>query len=312
MNARRWFFAILLVGLALGYLATGIVVVQLNERVVVRRLGRRLPRELGPGLHLELPWGLARWDRLRPEETRQITIGLRPDEDVDVLEMAESAGLPIGQYLTGDHNLVHLGLNIQYSMSAPAEFLFAARDTDTMISAIAEALLTEVVAGTPIDDILVGAEVVFVERIGTRLQKELDNKFHLGITIRRVNFTVVAPPPAVADAFADVARAKSQREQRIHEARTYQVRAEQQGLARAREVLDRAEGASDRLRVQAKAEADRFANRLAAYRLSVQPDLERQRLLLETLEMVLPRLGKILVQPDDDAPLDLSIYRANN
>ena len=58
------------------YLGTGIVVIQPDEQGVVRRLGRVSPELLAPGLRFELPWGLARTERVKPAETKQLSVGV--------------------------------------------------------------------------------------------------------------------------------------------------------------------------------------------------------------------------------------------
>ena len=55
--------AAVVVLLALSYALTGVTQVQPGERAVVRRLGRVLEEQPGPGLWFGLPWGI---DVVRP------------------------------------------------------------------------------------------------------------------------------------------------------------------------------------------------------------------------------------------------------
>ena len=58
------------------YLATGLMAVLSRTRSgVVRRFGAVLREPWGPGLHWGLPWGLDRVDRIKPGQTRTLTVG---------------------------------------------------------------------------------------------------------------------------------------------------------------------------------------------------------------------------------------------
>src|SRR5689334_14148917 len=104
----RW---LLLAGIVvLGvYLLTGVVQVRPGELAVVRRFGRVLPEKPGPGLWIGLPWGMDRVDRVLVDEVRSITVGYVDDQDADL-------GIPPGQVLTGDHNLVNVQVVLFYTV----------------------------------------------------------------------------------------------------------------------------------------------------------------------------------------------------
>ncbi len=71
---KRWFgFATGVILLA--YLATGLVVVAQDEAGVVRRFGAVLTEPWGPGLHWGMPWGIDRVNRVKPGQTRTLTVG---------------------------------------------------------------------------------------------------------------------------------------------------------------------------------------------------------------------------------------------
>src|SRR5262245_51780030 len=94
-----------LIGLA-AYLATGWVVVAPGEAVVVRRLGRVLPRPWTSGPHWGWPIGIDRVTRVRTDEVRRVSVGLAstagPGDSPDA-----------GEYLTGDANLIRAQASVQ-------------------------------------------------------------------------------------------------------------------------------------------------------------------------------------------------------
>src|SRR5690606_31015445 len=148
------FLALAGVVLGLAYLATGAVVVQPNEEVIVRRFGRALPTPLPAGLHWELPWGLSQLDRVRGDTTRPVSRGtLTPGTDQG-LRIDEPDTTTQGRFLTGDQNLVQLAITIQYSLGDSRAYLFNSVDADRLIANCAEGLVTELAAHLPVDEIL--------------------------------------------------------------------------------------------------------------------------------------------------------------
>ena len=108
----------------------------------------------------------------------------------------------------------------------------------------------------------------------------------------------------MAPAFADAARARSDRRQAVTRAEEYRDRARADARGQAREIADRAAGRFDRLVQVARGEADRFTKVLAESRKD--PAATRRRLYLEALAELLPRFGrKVVVAPGRDVDLSL-------
>src|SRR5437660_11117896 len=90
------------------YLLTGLAQVRPEERAVVRRFGKVVARP-GPGLWVGLPWGVDRVDRVPVRTLRQVAAGYDPAAASDA-----PGTTPPGQLLTGDQNLVNVGLVLAY------------------------------------------------------------------------------------------------------------------------------------------------------------------------------------------------------
>jgi membrane protease subunit HflK len=299
---RRWIATAIV--LAAGYLATGTYVVQSNELAVVRRFGKAAVKLSEPGLHWDLPWGLAVVDRVRVDQPQQVTVGALVSADAPEPETLR------GQFLTGDQNLIHLAVTIQYSVSDATQYLFAATDASRLVAVAAESLITEMCAAVPVDDILLSAQVTLGSRLEQRLQAILDG-YGLGVRLLNVSFTSPAPPAEVADAFSDVLKARSDRDKRMHDARSYQARTLQQAQAQAAKLHNEAVVYQQRRLAEARGEADRFTQLLAAYKESTTPAGVLRRVFLERMEEVLPRIRKVIVNPGPNAqPIDLSILKA--
>ncbi len=299
MRARRVGWAVVAAGLA-GYLATGLAVIQQDEVGVVRRFGAVVPEPWAPGLHWGLPRGLDRVDRVARERARTVTVGARGP---DAAPLSRAPDPVADDFLTGDLNLVTAQAQIQFRVVRPVDYLFASRSADAAIGALGESALASALAGRAIDDVLAAGRAEVAERMRREVQAGADAQ-GLGISVRAVRLSRVAPPALVASAFADVARARSDRRQAVTRAEEYRDRALADARGLARETADRASARHDLLVQTARGEADRFTK--LATEVARNPRAARQRLYLEAVAELLPKLArKVVVAPGRD--VDLSV-----
>jgi len=164
--------------------------------------------------------------------------------------------------------------------------------------------LTRALANRGVDELLTTgrAEVALGLTRGIQALADLEG---LGVAIVAIRLGRVVPPSAVAPAFADAARARSDRRQAITRAEEYRDRTQSDARGQAREIADLAAGRFDRLVQPARGEAARFTKVLAEARKNPGPF--RQRLFLETLAELLPRFRRtVIVPPGQD--LDISLF----
>ena len=297
---RRLLLATVVIAM-LAYLGTGIAVVQQDEVGVVRRFGAAQAETWQPGLHLGLPRGLGRLDRVKTGQTRTLTVGAR---GLQSAPFSRSPKPDADDFLTGDLNLVTAQAALQYRVTDPAAYLFAARSVDEALALAAESALSTALAGRGVDDVLTTGRAEVAARIERSVQDRAD-RLGLGVSVRAVRLGRVAPPVPVAPAFADADRARSDRRQAVTRAEEYRDRAEADARGQGREIADRAASRHDRTVQLARGEADRFGSVLAEARKA--PDATRRRLYLETLAELLPRFGrKFVVAPGDE--VDLSLF----
>jgi membrane protease subunit HflK len=241
------------------YLLTGLTQIRPGERAVIRRFGRVLPEQPGPGLWFGLPWGMERVDRVAMEKVRRVEVGYDPEED-------DTGMLRTGQMLTGDHNLVDLHVVINYTVKEDqlVEFVDMADRADDLVGRAAETALAEWVAGRTVDQVLISAKGELPRWFVPRLQERLD-WLNLGVHVQDVTVTYDLPPEQVKDAFDAVTRAQT-------EILTNVNKAEQERLSdlRAAEVYRdnaRRESAAyaRKQRLQAREEASAFLARMDQY-----------------------------------------------
>lgn len=286
------------------WLLSGIYMVRVDEQAVVRRFGGVVAARVPPGLHVGLPWGIDRVDRLKVREQKRLSVGFElPDEAI-----ARPVDPARREFFTGDQNLVNIELLLQYTIRDPGAYLFAAANGTEALRQAAEAAVVGTVAARPVDLLLTTGKLEVQEALRRRTQ-ELVDRYGIGVAISAVSIRTVAPPLKVADAFREVASAREDRDRIIKEAESYANAALPAAQGEAARLREEALAYRDQQIRQARGDADRFVQAYEAYRLS--PDVTRARLYLEAVEEILPRLKIVsLDRKDGRSPVDLNLLPA--
>ncbi len=121
-------------------------------------------------------------------------------------------------------------------------------------------------------------------RFAAMLQKALDEN-NLGLELVYAGIPAVHPPAETAEPFEDVINAYQEKQTIKHQARQTATRRVNLAKGMAAEVAGRAQSYGHRLKVVSRAESDRFAIQLAAYRKA--PDVYRYRKYFSAVEEVL-------------------------
>ena len=124
------------------------------------------------------------------------------------------------------------------------------------------------------------------------------DSYDSGVTIIRVNFDKADPPEPVIAAFRDVQAAEQERDRLQNVADAYANRVLAEARGEAAQVLEQAEGYRARVVNEAEGEASRFLAVLGEYDLA--PEVTRKRLYLETMEEVLGRVDKIILDENSE------------
>jgi membrane protease subunit HflK len=303
MSRGRWIACLLALAL-LVWAATGVVVIQTDEVGVARRFGAARPETAPPGLRIGLPWPLERVDQIKIGQTRSLALGAGGPGSSPLASAPDPSGDDV---LTGDLNLVSSQVLLQYRVVDPVAYLYASASVEPALLAITASSRAEALAGRSIDDVLTTGRAALAEAIARSVQIQAD-RLGLGVSIRAVRLGRIAPPVAVAPAFADAARARSDKRQAITAAETDRDRARADAVGRARELADQAEARRDRAVKVAKAEAERFTAVLTEARSDLPAT--RSRLYLEALGALVPRFARtVVVAPGQ--PIDLGLISAS-
>lgn len=232
-----------------------------------------------PGLNFA-PWPLVTAEVL-PVTREQI-------EDIGVGNRGGDAGL----MLTGDENIVDIDFQVVWNINDPAKFLFNLADPRPTIRATSESAMREIIAQSQLAPILNRDRGIIADRLQDLIQTTLDS-YDSGVNIIRVNFDKADPPEPVIDAFRDVQAAEQERDRLQNVADAYANRVLAEARGEAAQVLEEAEGYRARVVNEAQGEASRFSAVLGEY--AKAPEVTRKRLYLETMEEVLGRVDKIIL-----------------
>lgn len=232
-----------------------------------------------PGLNFA-PWPLV--------TAEVIPVTREQTEDIGVGARGGDAGL----MLTGDENIVDIDFQVVWNITDPAKFLFNLRDAQLTIRAVSESAMREIIAQSDLAPILNRDRASIAERLKDLIQSTLDS-YESGVNIVRVNFDKADPPTQVIDAFRDVQAAEQERDRTQKEADAYANAVLAGARGEAAQVLEEAEAYRAQVVNQAEGEASRFTAVLTEYEKA--PEVTRKRLYLETMEEVLGRVDKVII-----------------
>lgn len=296
---RRWpphRIALLALGL---WLASGVYIVPADQQAVVTRFGRVVAPRVMPGIHYSLPWPIERVYRLKVRQLQRLVIG------GDASDTVTGRVQPLAsQFLTGDQNIIHLRVVVQYFIGTPADYLFQALDVPRLVGAAVEEELTRRISRRDVDAVLTTEKAAIQEQVRAAAQQHL-NDYRLGVVLSTVNIENAAPPPEAADAFRDVASARADAARIVNEAQGYANDVVPKARGEAQQMLEAALAYKQRKVNEALGDAARFTQLAAEYERAAE--LNGRRLYVETMEQILPRIKKFIL--DKRGNLDLTIIR---
>jgi membrane protease subunit HflK len=294
----------------IGWLIASIYIVNEGERGVVLRFGRYLETTL-PGPHLRL-FPIDRVEIVNVEQRRFREIGYRSGSGGNRQPAIRSVPKE-ALMLTQDENIVDVRLAVQYQIKDPRAYLFNVLDPESVLVQVVESATRETIGKSTMDFVLTEGRSDIVANIKTLSQRILDGYGPVpqtgsgkdderrrpdlsqgaGLLIVTVVLQDAQPPEEVQDAFADAIKAREDEQRLKNEAEAYSNEVIPRARGQAARRLQEASAYKEQVIAQAQGEASRFDQLLAAYRKA--PDVTRERLYLETMETVLSRASKVLV-----------------
>ena len=288
-------FGALLVVVALGvWLATGFFIVDPEEQGVIRRFGV-VQSVIGPGPHYHLPMPIETVRVEKVTKVRRTEVGFRtispPGEQPAKYRPVKKEAL----MLTGDENIIDVQFTVQYRIANLEDFLFNLTNPDITVKAAAESAMREVIGDTGVMDALTEGKGLIETNTAMLLQETLDS-YRSGLRIQNVKLQDVHPPEQVREAFKDVVSAREDKEKMIKEADGYRNNLIPRARGEAVQVVNQAKAYSEEVVNLARGRGDRFVSVYEEYKEAKA--VTRERILLETLEEILPKVNKVVADTE--------------
>jgi len=245
-----------------------------------------------PGPHWHVPYPIEQVEIVNVEQRRFVEIGYRSGN-------GGQAGLTVDReslMLTKDENIVSVQLAVQYQIDDPRKYLFNVRQAEAVLKQVAESAVREVIGKSEMDFVLKEGRAEVVSRVKIAMQSILD-EYESGMRVSDVNLQDAQPPEEVQGAFSDAIKAREDKERLKNEAETYANEVIPVARGRAARQTQEAQAYKESLIAKAQGEASRFTALLKEYKRA--PEVTRQRLYLETMETVLNRTNKVIVDSDN-------------
>jgi membrane protease subunit HflK len=281
-------FALVLLALIAGWAWLGFYQLTFGHAAVILRLGRHVDTVGEPGLKWHLPPPLETHEIINVEQVAREEFG-RAADDVKAEEALAEATMQ-----TSDNNIVQLGFVVQYRVKDAFAARYRLADPGATLRDAAQAAVREVVGRMPIDSVLSQGKGQVADEAQALLQRILDG-YDAGLLVNSIELQDVQAPDAVRAAFDDVIGASQDADRAVNQAEGYRNELLPGARAEAVELIESANGYRDARIAESTGEAQRFVSLEQAYREA--PDVTRKRLYLETMESVLPKVDKVIIEP---------------
>jgi len=281
------------------WLLSGVYIVSANQQAVVTRFGAVVEPRVMPGIHMALPWPIDRITKLKVQQLQRLVIG------GDAADSVTGRSNPLqAQFLTGDQNIISMRVVVQYSVGVPVDYLFRTENVARSVGSAVETAMAQRIATHTVDAVLTTEKQALQDEVRTAAQKLIDD-YQASVQLSTVNIESIVPPPEAADAFRDVASARADSARIVNEAQGYANDLIPKARGEARQMIESAEAYKQKKTNEALGDADRFTQVAAEY--AKASEVNGRRLYVETLEQVLPKIKKLIV--DKNGNLDLTIIR---
>lgn len=249
---------------------SGIFIVDPAEQAVILRFGKYV-ETVGPGPH---------WI---PRFISSKIVG-----NVErVLDYSYSA-----QMLTQDENLVAVSLAVRYRIGDLEAYLFNVADPQESLQQATSSALRQVIGNTTLDQIITEGREAWGSSVEETLVKTLE-KYKTGIRIVNVSPQSARAPENVQDAFDDAIKAQEDGKRFKEQALAYQARVVPIAEGNAKRISEEAQAFAQQVALRATGEVAEFLALLPEFTKS--PQVTSQRMYLDTMQQVLSKSSKVIV-----------------
>jgi membrane protease subunit HflK len=193
--------------------------------------------------------------------------------------------------LTGDKDVIEVAWIVQYKVSDPFSYLFKVRDVSQTVRDASETVTRRIVGNMDFDYVLSNREIL-AANAKRELQSQVD-RLECGISIVTLQLLDINPPEQVKPAFNEVNEADQDMKRLVNEAEETYNKVIPKARGSAKQIVEEAYGYAAERTNRAKGETNRFKAVVKEYQGA--EEVTRQRLYLETMEDILPKIDHLYV-----------------
>ena len=234
-----------------------------EQEGVITQLGK-YSRTVGPGIQFTLP---APFENIQKVDTKQI----------QTTAVGSAKASSENLVLTKDQSIIDMAYDVRWSIKDPELYLFQLDNADGTVKEVAESAMRAAVANYDLTQAIGPGRGAIELEVRRRMQQVLD-EYRAGVLVQSISIRQSDPPAEVNDAFREVNAAQQRRESYMNDARAYASRVTELAIGETAEF--------DKIYVQYK-EA---------------PEVTKRRLYYETMEQVLGKVDKTIVETGGVTP----------
>ncbi len=270
--------------------------VEPEEEAVITRLGTVIGHT-GPGLHVKLPFGIDRVEKVSTRRILREEFGFRSapgqvGEDEEAGQRVAKGQADERQMLTGDLDMIEVSWTVHFAIRDPIKYLQEVQDPERTLRGVSESVMRRLVGNRLSGDVFTTARAEICGQARTAIQEAMD-RYDAGVDVKTVELQGVVPPERVRPAFSEVNAARQERERVISEAMKQRNEAIPRAHGEAKRTVAEAEAYAVERVDRAQGEVVQFDALLTEYHGA--PEVTRRRLYLEAMAEVAPKAGKIIV-----------------
>ena len=300
---------LVLIGIGV-WIFSGFYTVDQGEQAIELRFGAYSETK-DAGLRWHWPTPLETVEKINTQNVNTVEVGYR-DTGRGIQTVPREALM-----LTQDENIIDIRFAVQYDIKEPTDLLFNVSEynpremAESVVRGATESAVREIVGRNTMDFAITEGRAQLAAETKTLVQEILD-RYDTGINVRSVEMQNAQPPEQVKDAFDDVVKAREDEERLKSLAEAYANDIIPRARGFAARILQEAEAYKASVTALAEGESERFDKVLDEY--SKAPQITRDRLYLESMEEVLSRSSKIVIDQQGGnslmyLPLDQLINR---
>jgi len=283
-TVKKIVFGVIVLAL-LGIGSTMFYTVQEQEKAAILTFGK-YTGESEAGLSFKWPYPIQEVIKVPAKLTQKIQIGYRQEGKISNSIDDES------MMITGDENIVSADAVVTWRISNIHDYLYNIDDSEKFLRNSASSAIRSVIGASKLDYAITDGKTEIQGKVYEKLV-ELHQKYETGIQIVDLKFQDIEPPGGeVEEAFREVTNAREEKNTKINNATKYENDRIPKARGEAQALLENAEAQKQSRILNAQGDVAKFNALYTQY--VVNPTVTESRLILETLEKIMPN-AKIFI-----------------